>query len=229
MAEAIIFDLDGVIVDSEPLHLSATRLALALIGRSLTEEEYYRRFVAFTDRELFLALLGEGNPEIDRLVQEKQRIYRELCGEGVKAYPETVTFIRKARGAFPLALTTGSTREEAEGILRALGIRDAFQIVVSCEDYRRGKPDPEPYLFTARLLRLPPRLCLVIEDTIEGVRAAKAAGMFCLALTSTHPRKELVEADLVLDGLGGLDPRELLSRFPFPSSLPCQAKLPRPF
>lgn len=214
MAEAVIFDLDGVIVNSEPIHLLATQRSLALIGRSLTEEEYYRRYVAFTDRELFLALLGEGDPDIDRLVREKQRVYRVLAQEGVKAYPETVTFIRKAWGTFPLALTTGSTREEAEGTLRALGLRDAFRVVVSCEDYRRGKPDPEPYLLTARLLQLPPRLCLVIEDTIEGVRAAKAAEMSCLALTTTHPREELSEADLVLDSLGGLDPGELLSRFP---------------
>lgn len=214
MAEAVIFDLDGVIVNSEPLHLLATRLALALIGRSLTEEEYYRRYVAFTDRELFSAFLGAGDPDIDRLVQEKQRIYRELAKEGVKAYPETVAFIVKAWGAFPLALTTGSTREEAEGALRALGLRDAFQVVVSCEDYRRGKPHPEPYLLTARFLQLPPKLCLVIEDTAEGIRAAKAAGMSCLALTSTHPRERLSEADLILDNLGGLDPCELLSRFP---------------
>lgn len=214
MPQALIFDLDGVIVDSEPLHLLATQRALRLIGRDLSEEEYYRRYVALTDRELFETLLGREDPQVKPLVVEKQRRYRELAASEVKAYPGTVAFIKRAREFLPLALATGATREEAEEALKRLDIREAFRIVVSAEDYERGKPDPAPYLLAAYLLGVPPARCVVIEDSKEGVKAAKAAGMVCLALTHTHAREELTPADLVLDSLDGLDPRELLSRFP---------------
>ena len=214
MPQALIFDMDGVIVDSEPLHLLATQGALAMIGRNLSEEEYYRRYVALTDRELFEILLGREDPQVEHLVIEKQRLYRELAASGVKPYRATVAFIERAQEVLPLAVATGATREEAEEALKRLGIRDAFRIVVSAEDYERGKPDPAPYLLAAHLLGVPPSRCVVIEDSKEGVKAAKAAGMLCIALTHTHATAELAYADLVLDSLGGLDPRELLSRFP---------------
>lgn len=213
MTEAFVFDLDGVIVDTEPLHLLATQRALALVGRVLTEGEYYQRYVALTDQELFEALLGDENPEVERLVRRKQRCYRELMGEGVKGYPDVVAFIQRAVGTFSLALATGSTREEAEAILTALGLREAFGVVVSCEDYAHGKPHPEPYLIAARNLGLSPERCLAVEDTVDGVRAAKGAGMACLALPHTHPPEALVEADLVLGSLDGIEPGELLRRF----------------
>jgi HAD superfamily hydrolase (TIGR01509 family) len=213
MTEAFVFDLDGVIVDTEPLHLLATQHALALVGRNLAEEEYYRRYVALTDRELFEALLGDENLEVEHLVWRKQWYYRELMGEGVKGYPDVVAFIQRAVGTFPLALATGSTREEAEAILTALGLRKAFGVVVSCEDYAHGKPHPEPYLIAARDLGLSPKRCLAVEDTVDGVRAAKEAGMACLALPHTYPPEALVEADLVLGSLDEIEPEELLRRF----------------
>ncbi len=213
MPQALIFDLDGVIVDSEPLHLLATQRTLQVIGRDLSEEEYYRRYVALTDRELFEALLGRGDPRVEHLVAEKQRLYRELTASGVKPYPATVAFIERAQKVFPLALATGATREEAEEVLRRLGIREAFQVVVTAEDYPRGKPDPAPFLLAAHHLGVPPHRCVVIEDSKEGIKAAKAAGMVCLALTHTHPGSELTHADLVLETLDGHDPKELYLRF----------------
>ncbi|MBI3988654.1 MAG: HAD family phosphatase [candidate division NC10 bacterium] len=213
MPQALIFDMDGVIVDSEPLHLLATQRALQLIGRDLSEEEYYRRYVALTDRELFEALLGKGDPQVEPLMVEKQRLYQELAASGVRPYPATVAFIKRAQEVLPLAIATGATREEAEEALQRLGIRDAFRIVVSAEDYERGKPDPAPYLLAAHRLGVLPSRCVVIEDSKEGVRAAKAAGMVCLALTHTHAKAELAHADLVLETLDGLDPKALFIRF----------------
>ena len=104
-----------------------------------------------------------------------------------------------------VALATGSRREEAELSLRALGIRHRFQAVIAWEDCRRGKPDPDPYLRAAEGLGLPAARCVAVEDAPGGIRAARAAGMRCVAVTHSCPRERLGEADLVVDDLTGLD------------------------
>jgi len=213
VVKGLVFDLDGVLVNSEPLHLEAFRRALAPFGVDLSDEEYYRTYVAFTDREAFQRALA-GRPEgVVRGVAEKQRIFWELFRDHVQAFPDALALLGRVPVSLPLALATGATASEADHALRALGIRQRFAALVAAEDYRRGKPDPEPYRVAADRLGLPPAACLAIEDTREGIRAARAAGMVCVGVAHTHPAAELSEADLVVDTLDELDLTSVAARF----------------
>lgn len=212
MIRGLVFDLDGVLIDSEPLHFRATQEILAAHGVPLTDQDYFGRLVALTDVELFGRLLADRPDLVPRAVAEKQARYRVLAQGGLPAFRDGVGLVERSAGRVPLAVATGATREEAEGALRSLGIRDRFVALVTCEDTARGKPDPAPYRLAAARLGLPPEGCLAVEDTVDGIRAARAAGMRCVAVTHTHPREHLMEADLVLQSLDGLDWETALSR-----------------
>jgi len=217
--KGLVFDLDGVIVDSEPLHLEAFRRALAPFGIALTDEEYYRSYVAFTDRDAFRRALGDRPEALARGVAEKQRIFWELFRDRVRAFPDALALLGRLPAGLPLAVATGATASEADHALRALGLRQRFAALVAAEDDRRGKPDPEPYRVAADRLGLPPRACLAIEDTREGIRAARAAGMVCVGVAHTHPAAELAEADVVVTTLDELDLGALGPRF-WPEKIP---------
>lgn len=211
--KALVFDLDGVLVNSEPLHLEAFRRALAPFGVTLTDEEYYRTYVALTDRDAFARALG-GRPEaVARAVVEKQRVFWGLFRDRVQPFPDALALLGRVPEKLPLAVATGATGSEANHALRALGIRQRFAALVAAEDYRRGKPDPEPYRVAAARLGFPPSACLAIEDTRDGIRAARAAGMVCVGVAHTHPAAELAEADVVVETLDELDLESVGARF----------------
>ncbi len=199
----VVFDLDGVLIDSEPLHLRAYQEVLAGYGRSLSRLEYYARFIAYSDREVLEQLLPD-RAAVEAAVAAKQRRYVELMGAGPPAFADGLALLRRTDG-WRVALATGSRREEAELLLRGLGIRDRFRAIVTADDCVRGKPDPEPYLRAAQGLALPAGRCVAVEDAPGGVRAAKAAGMRCVGVTHSAPRERLREADLVVDDLTGVD------------------------
>ncbi len=195
----VIFDLDGVLINSEPLHLQAFQEVLATHGRTLTEEEYYAHFIVYSDLEVLEQLLpaGEG---LEAALADKARRYLALLETGVPIFLDGMTLLSRTDG-WRVGLATGSMRREVERVLRSLRIRDRFGAVVTRDDCRRGKPDPEPFLLAAEALDVLPHRCVVVEDTPGGVRAAKAAGMTCVAVTHSCPRERLAEADLVVDDL----------------------------
>jgi beta-phosphoglucomutase len=205
----VIFDLDGVLIDSEPLHYRAFRDVLAPYGVAVTEGEYYAKYLVYSDREVLERLLPD-RKALDEAVAAKERRYWELLEAGAPAFPDGLALLAGAAG-WRVGLATGSIRREAELALRCLGIRERFGAVVAREDYRRGKPDPEPYLRAAEALGLPPRRCVVVEDAPGGVRAAKAAGMACVAVTHSCPRERLEEADLIVDDLAAVVLASLLA------------------
>jgi HAD superfamily hydrolase (TIGR01509 family) len=204
----VVFDLDGVLIDSEPLHLRAYQDVLAGYGRSLTREDYYARYIVYSDREVLEQLLPDRRA-VEAAMAAKQQRYLELIGAGPPAFPDGLVLLGRTDG-WRVALATGSRREEAELSLRALGIRNRFRTVVTCDECRRGKPDPEPYLRAAEGLGLPARRCVAVEDAPGGIRAAKAAGMRCVGVTHSCSRERLQEADLVVDDLAGVDLAALL-------------------
>jgi len=199
----VVFDLDGVLVDSEPLHLRAYQEVLGGYGRSLSRQEYYARFIVYSDREVLEQLLPDRGA-IEVAIAAKQQRYVELVGAGPPAFADGLALLHRMDG-WRVALATGSRREEAELILRGLGIFDRFRAVVTADDCAQGKPDPEPYLRAAQGLGLPVGRCVAVEDAPGGVRAAKAAGMRCVGVTHSCPRERLREADLVVDDLAGVD------------------------
>ena len=199
----VIFDMDGVLINSEPLHLQATQEILAQHGITLTETDYFTRYIAYSDWEIMELLLPDRAAR-PGAAAAKGRRYLEMITAGIPSFPDGLDLLSRTDG-WRVGLATGSMRSEAELALSSLGIRQRFHAVVTREDCEKGKPDPEPFLRTARGLRLPPYRCLVVEDTPGGVRAAKAAGMTCVAVTHSCPRESLAEADLVVDDLRAVD------------------------
>lgn len=199
----VIFDLDGVLINSEPLHCQAFQEVLGSYGVTVTDRDYYTNYIVYSDREVLERLLPD-RQSLDAAVAAKERRYWELVEAGVPPFQDGLALLAKADG-WRVGLATGSIRREAELALRSLGVRDRFHAIVAREDCRRGKPDPEPFLCAAERLKLPACQCVVIEDTPGGVQAAKAAGMLAVAVTHTCPRSRLIGADLVVDNLESVD------------------------
>lgn len=205
---AVIFDMDGVLINSEPLHFRATQEILATYGVAMSEADYFGRYIVYSDRELMELLLPDASAR-PAAAQAKSRRYLELVAAGISAFPDGLSLLTRTDG-WRVALATGSMRNEAELALGSLGIRKHFHVVITREDCVHGKPNPEPFLRAAGELGVAPARCVVIEDTPGGVQAAKAAGMTCVAVTHSCPRAQLSAADLVVDDLGGVDLRMLL-------------------
>jgi len=195
----LIFDLDGVLIDSEPLHCRAYQEVLATYGVRLTEQDYYATYIVYSDREVLERLVPR-REHLEAAMAAKAQRYREILQAGLHAFPDGLALLRQADG-WQVGLATGSLREEAELALESLGIADRFAALVAREDCERGKPDPEPYRRAAAALGVRPERCLVVEDTAGGVQAAKAAGMRCVAVTHSCPADQLRGADLVVDDL----------------------------
>lgn len=208
MPEAVVFDFDGVIVDSEPLHWKAFREVLAPAGIAFPWEEYVDRYMGFDDRDAFREAfrvhgkpLGEGR--LAELVAAKSRVFHEVIREGVRPLPGAVPLIGAvhARG-IPLAISSGALRSDIEPILAMLGIAGCFPLIVSADDVARSKPDPESYRLAWSGLKgrhpgaiSSPGRSLAIEDTPAGIRAAKGAGLAVLAVAGSYGERELAEAD----------------------------------
>ncbi len=205
---AVIFDMDGVLINSEPLHFLATQEILAAHGVAMSEADYFGRYIVYSDQEIMELLLPDASAR-GPAARAKSRRYLELVASGVPAFPDGLELLMRADG-WRVGLATGSLRHEAELALGSLGIRERFHTVVTREDCVQGKPSPEPFLRAASGLEVPPARCVVIEDSPGGVQAAKGAGMACVAVTHSCPRQRLLEADLVVDDLGSVDLRVLL-------------------
>ena len=221
MLKAIIFDFDGVLADTEPLHFMVFQRVLQEEGLLLSEHDYYQKYVGFDDRGCFHAILSEhGRPAppetIQQLVERKAAMMLGHITTTKMVYPGVVEFVKDVANRYRLAIVSGALRHEIELILKAASMRDDFEHLTAAEDVLDGKPAPEGYLHALQALnRRAPLLaseCLVIEDTIFGIQAAHAAGMRCLALSTTSPPDRLGIADAVTATLQGYDLASLARR-----------------
>jgi beta-phosphoglucomutase len=219
-AEAVIFDFDGVIVDTEPLHYAAFQRLLEPLGLGFSWEQYVETYMGFDDRDAFMeAFKADGSAlsatTLQGLIDRKAGLFQEIIRDGIIAYPGVIDLIRDIRASHtPLAISSGALLSDIVPILETLGITDCFDVIVTAEDVARSKPDPESYsLAHSRLnefrgLSLSPGQLLAIEDTPAGIAAAKGAGLRVMAVTNSYPASHLSQADLIVDAL---DPAQILS------------------
>ena len=216
---AIVFDFDGVLADSEPLHLRVYQELLEPQGIHLDQATYEARYLGYDDIGVFQKFAEDynlmlGDEEIELLIDAKSRRFQELVASGDVLYPGAAALVRRLGAAWPLGIASGALRGEIELMLRGAGLLDAFVFIVSSGDTEQSKPAPDPYLRAAELHGVPAAACVVIEDSHWGLQSARAAGMRTIAVTHTYPASALGAADLLIDhldrltmaGLRGIDP-----------------------
>jgi HAD superfamily hydrolase (TIGR01509 family) len=213
--QAIVFDFDGVIANSEPLHLMAFQQALAEDGLHLSASEYYERYLGYDDVGMFEALgrdrgLSMQGGRVAELVARKGDRMQNLLHSGSVLFPGALEFIREAAAAVPIAIASGALRHEIDEIIEAAGVGDLFSTIVAAGDTPESKPSPAPYRLAFEQLRqrtgrpLDPRRSVAIEDSHWGLESARGAGLRLVGVTSSYAADELSGAELVVNGLGSL-------------------------
>jgi beta-phosphoglucomutase len=219
LLRTIIFDFDGIIVDSEPIIMRLTQEMAAKEGWEVSEEEYYRTYLALDDRGIVEHLFTShgrpvDRPRVEELVNWKSRVYGEIIEDGLPTLPGAVDFVRQAAKVYPLAIASGSARSEIEHLLGKIGLRDLFRIISSADDCKQSKPDPEVYLKAVARLQelsefssqpLSASECVAIEDAPGGIDAAHGAGIRCVGLAHSRTQENLLNADWAFKGFEELD------------------------
>jgi HAD superfamily hydrolase (TIGR01509 family) len=213
--QAIVFDFDGVIANSEPLHLLAFQQALAEDGVELSASDYYSRYLGYDDVGMFEALgrdrgLSLQGGRVTELVLRKGDRMQDLLRSGSVLFPGALEFIRAAAAAVPIAIASGALRHEIDEIIDTAGVADLFATIVAAGDTPESKPSPAPYRLAFEQLRektgraLDPRRSVAIEDSRWGLESARGAGLRLVGVTSSYSADELSSAELVVEGLGTL-------------------------
>jgi beta-phosphoglucomutase-like phosphatase (HAD superfamily) len=212
--QAVFFDFDGVIADSEPLHLRAYQAVLTADGIDLDKKDYYARYLGYDDIGLFQALAKDrgialSTQKIDAWVDSKSQIVEEMLSSHAIVFPGAADCVRMFARQVPLAVASGALEPEIDLVLRHAGIREHFTAIASASDGVRGKPAPDLYLLAMAKLRgrfddLAAGSCIAIEDSHWGLEAARKAGLCSVAVTNTYPAAELGQADLIVDRLADL-------------------------
>ena len=201
--EAVIWDMDGVIADTAPYHFKAWQEVFQKRGINFTTEDFKHNFGQRNDSIIRYALGKNVSPdEVDVIANEKEENYRQRVAQNIKPLSGAIELIKalKEHGV-KMAIASSAPIENIQLVTRGLAVNNYFQVIVWGRQVTEGKPSPQAFLLAAKRLEVEPRNCVVIEDAVAGVTAAKRAGMKCLAVTNTHPEKSLKAADLVVDTL----------------------------
>jgi len=216
----VLFDFNGVIADDEPLHQMLLQKVLAEEGVPVTDAEYHETYLGYDDRGCFTEAFRRAGREIDPagvadLVRKKSALYDAHIASHLVLFPGAVESVAAMAARYPLGVVSGALRGEIDRICEVAGIAGRFSLVVAAEDTAHCKPHPEGYLkalalrnlqLAAEGARIGAESCVVIEDSIAGVQAAKAAGMRCVAVTHSYRADELKAADRVIDRMAGFTP-----------------------
>lgn len=218
---AAIWDVDGTLVDTAELHFRAWTQLIPTLGRPFTREDFRHTF-GRRNPDIFRYLFGDrfSDAEIEALAEKKEELYRGAARKGVELLPGARKLLDGLQAAgFKQAVGSSAPRKNLDLILQITDTKRYFDVVVSMEDTDRGKPDPQVFLVAAERLGVPPARCVVIEDAVAGVQAAKAGGMAAVAVRGGghHPAEALraAGADLVAESLEAVTPaavRELIER-----------------
>jgi len=203
---AVLWDMDGTLIDSEELHWISWRDTLANEGIVITREQFLSSFGQRNDSIIPRWLGAAATPErIERISKAKEELYRDLVRrEGMSPEPGVATWLRRLHNeGWQQAIASAAPRANIDAVLEALSATHIFQGIVSADDVHRGKPDPEVFLIAASRVGVPPDSCIVVEDAVAGVQGARSAGMKSIGVS--HNGKQL-PADVVVQSLDLLAP-----------------------
>lgn len=212
MTHAFLFDMDGVIIDSNPVHKVALKQFCHRHGFDLSEEQLHTKIYGRTNKDWIPAVFGPISAElVARYGAEKEALFRELFAATIKPLEGLMDFLELLeKEGIPKAIATSAPRANVDFTLEKTGIGRFFQTILDESFVEKGKPNPEIYLKTAKALGMPPEQCIVLEDSLSGLEAGKSAGCKVIAFTTTHTAQELAAADLVVENFKNLDPRKLV-------------------
>jgi beta-phosphoglucomutase len=215
--QAIVFDFDGVIADTEPVHLQAFQAELATLGLSLSREDYLAKYLGVTDREAFAIVAHDQGRElsddvVEQLVRQKTVRMQALLAATPLVFPGVEDRVRDLAAQVPVAIASGALRAEIVAVLSAVGLAPCFPVIVSADDPVAGKPSPAPYQLAMQRLAahagmgegFVPSRCVAIEDSHWGITAARAAGMRVVGITSSYTADALSGADYVVGSVAEL-------------------------
>jgi len=209
----VIFDVDGVLVDSYQAHMISWQKTAAEIGQMMTEEQFAATFgqvSARIIRQLWGANISE--QQVEQIDQRKEQMYRRIIVEDMPTVPGVPGLLQNLSGAgAKMAIGSSGPPENVDVVLNALDIRRYFHVIVSRDDVTSGKPDPQVFLIAAEKLAIPTDRCVVIEDALHGIEAAHRAGMKVVAVATSHPAEKLQHAEMVLPDLRNLSAEKLLT------------------
>ena len=212
---AVIFDMDGVIVDTNPYHKIALRQFCSTYGYNLSDEELLNRIYGRTNKEWIANLFQRKMTaaELSTYGEEKEKIFRELYENDIKPLAGLRDFLEKlALHKIPAAIGTSAPRSNVDFVLRKTNLEKYFTTILDESNVEHGKPNPEIYLKVAAALNFPPQQCIVFEDSLSGVAAALAAGTKVVGVATTHNEEELADTDFVITDFQGLDPVYLVNK-----------------
>jgi len=213
--EAVIWDMDGVIADTAPYHFQAWRDVFQKRGIEFNLGDFRSQFGQRNDTIIRNAFKGNISPAaVDVIALEKEANYRQRVAPNVKPLPGAIELIRSLKNCgVKMALASSSPVENIQLVIGSLGIAEYFAATVWGREVAEGKPSPQGFLLAAKKLKVVPQNCVVMEDSVAGVAAAKRAGMKCVAVTNTNPKEKLSEADLVVDTLESVTVDDLVRLF----------------
>ena len=199
---AVIFDFNGTLSDDEPILCEIFMHLFAEHGKPMSAQEYFDRLVGLSDPEIVRAWLGDDDPDVEAVIEERTRRYRDAVADGSSVHEHVREAVRFAASRVPLAICSGAARAEIEPVVDAAGLAACFETIVSSDDVAHGKPDPEGYVTALAALDVDPADSLVVEDTEAGIASARAAGVGrVVALQTTLDPRRLMEADMLIDRL----------------------------
>ncbi len=221
MLKSVIFDFDGVITDSEILHLRAFNRVLAQYSVEISTRDYYTEYLGYTDVDCFKLLIKKGLLKIDvqgieTLVKQKNQIFDELAkteGKIIEGVRDCLKMLKDS--SIPMAICSGALLVEIELVLEQARLRDFFDVVVSAEQMTRGKPYPDGFILALKKLNqsrqnpIEASQCIAIEDSHWGLQAAKAAGMHTVAVTNSYDAEQLQMAEKIVARLDELSMKDL--------------------
>ena len=219
MLRMIVFDFDGVIADTEPAHFETLRQVLQQEGIEIDWQQYCDKYMAYGDRDCFIQALTDSGREVSKeliisLVSRKKGQFAQYLTQNLVILPGVNELLEDiARHNIICSICSGAFRSEIEFILRKAGFCNYFDVIIAADDVSDSKPNPQGYRMCLRRANqrksteqaISPRQCVAIEDSIGGIKAAKAAGMNCLAVAHSYPKEQLIEADQVVDDLNSVN------------------------